>query len=96
MGMANLAPKLCRELVTAARAHDLSRAAPLQELVDALAAVTQAGPFPSVDKFLATELRGADVGGYRAPYDPLSDEERANVLARLAPLRERLAPFLGG
>jgi 4-hydroxy-tetrahydrodipicolinate synthase len=94
MGLANLVPKLCVELVAAAREKNAARADELQRLVSELVDVTHAGPFPSVDKFLAARLRGASVG-YRAPYDPLTPEEEAAVLARLAPLEERLKPFLG-
>lgn len=94
MGAANIAPKLCVELVAAARRGDRARAQELQMLVDRLVGVTRAGPFPSTDKFLAAHLRGADVG-YRAPYEPLTPEEEAAVLARLEPLRSLLAPFLG-
>ena len=94
MGLANLVPRLCVELVAAARGKDSARASELQALVDALVDVTHAGPFPAVDKFLAQRLRGADVG-YRAPYDPLSPDEQAAVLGKLAPLESKLAPFLG-
>jgi 4-hydroxy-tetrahydrodipicolinate synthase len=93
MGMANVVPKLCVALVAAARNQDTDRARELQGLVAALVQVTQAGPFPSVDKFLAAQLRHAEVG-YRAPYDALSPDDERAVLDRLAPLRERLAPFL--
>jgi 4-hydroxy-tetrahydrodipicolinate synthase len=94
MGMANLVPRLCVRLVRAALDHDRATVAELQPIVDALVDVSRAGPFPSVDKFLAARLWGADVG-YRAPYDPLSPTEEAAVVARLAPLEPRLAPFLG-
>jgi 4-hydroxy-tetrahydrodipicolinate synthase len=93
MGIANVAPKLCVELVAAARRADWARAEELQRLVDALVDVSRAGPFPSTDKFLAARLRAADVG-YRAPYEALGPPEEAAVLERLEPLRERLAPFL--
>jgi 4-hydroxy-tetrahydrodipicolinate synthase len=94
MGTANIVPKLCVELVAAARRGDRPRAQELQSLVDRLVDVTRAGPFPSTDKFLAAHLRGADVG-YRAPYEPLTPTEETAVLARLEPLRPLLAPFLG-
>ncbi len=94
MGIANLAPRLCRELVQAARAGDRGRAAERQALVDALVQVSAGLPFPSINKFLAGELRGADVG-YRAPYDALSEEETAEARRRLEPVRAALAPFLG-
>lgn len=94
MGLANLVPKLCVELVASARRGDASRAAELQGLVDRLVDVTRAGPFPSTDKFLAARLRGSEVG-YRSPYDPLTPEEEARVLAKLEPLKPALAPFLG-
>jgi 4-hydroxy-tetrahydrodipicolinate synthase len=93
MGMANLVPRLCVELVRAARAGERDRAVECQTLVNELVAVSHAAPFPAVDKFLAAELWGADVG-YRAPYDALTEEESAVVRARLDPLRPRLAPFL--
>jgi 4-hydroxy-tetrahydrodipicolinate synthase len=93
MGLANIVPKLCVALVAAARAHDTPRARELQELVAALGEVARVGPFPSTVKFLAAHLRHAEVG-YRAPYGPLSPEEERAVLDRLAPLRDRLAPFL--
>ncbi len=93
MGIANLVPRLCVELVSRARSGDTGRALELQELVDALVAVSRTGPFPSTDKFLAARLWGAEVG-YRSPYDPLSAEEEGRVLAALEPLRERLNPFL--
>ncbi len=93
MGMANLVPRLCVELVRAARAGEEPRAAELQAVVDALVDVSRAAPFPAADKFLAQELWGVDVG-YRAPYDALAPEEAAAVRARLEPLRPRLEPFL--
>jgi 4-hydroxy-tetrahydrodipicolinate synthase len=94
MGLANIVPKLCVALVGAARSRDAARARELQQLVTSLGEVTRAGPFPSVDKFLAAHLRHAEVG-YRAPYDALTPDEERAVLDRLGPLRERLAPFLG-
>ena len=94
MGIANLVPKLCVDLVAAAREKNTGRTAELQPLVDSLVEVTRAAPFPSVIKFLAARLRGAEVG-YRAPYDPLTLEEEERVLARLAPLEEPLRRFLG-
>jgi dihydrodipicolinate synthase/N-acetylneuraminate lyase len=90
MGLANIAPRLCVELVARAR-----RGEPAEELaavVDALASVVDAGPFPSSIKYLAQQLRGSEVG-YRAPYDPLSEAEVARVAALLAPLEDRLAPY---
>ena len=93
MGTANVVPRLCVELVAAALGGNRARAAELQSLVDALVEAIHAGPFPSVDKFLANRLRGAEVG-YRSPYDPLTAEEEARVLARLTPIEDRLRPFL--
>jgi len=93
MGMANLVPRLCVELVRAAHAGETARATECQALVNELVLASRAGPFPSTDKFLAAELWGADVG-YRAPYDPLAPDEVAAVRARLEPLRPKLAPFL--
>ncbi len=94
MGMANLVPRLCVQLVQSARMKHGSAVANLQPIVDELVAVSRAGPFPSADKFLAAQLWGADVG-YRAPFDPLTPEEEKAVLGRLEPLRPKLAPFLG-
>jgi 4-hydroxy-tetrahydrodipicolinate synthase len=94
MGIANVAPKLCVDLVAAARAADRARASELQSLVDALVEVGRAAPFPSNVKFLASELRGSEVG-YRAPYDALTPAEASAVRERLSKLRDRLSPFLG-
>ena len=95
MGFANLVPRLCVALVAAARAGSGARAAELQGLVNALGDAVRAGPFPAVDKFLAFQLRGAEVG-YRSPYDALRPDEEKAVLARLEPLRARLRPYLEG
>ncbi|HEY1198484.1 MAG TPA: dihydrodipicolinate synthase family protein [Thermoplasmata archaeon] len=94
MGVANIVPKLCVELVAAARRGDRARTQELQPVVDRLVEVTRSGPSPSTIKFLAAHLRGAEVG-YRAPYEPLTPVEQAAVLARLEPLRALLTPFLG-
>lgn len=94
MGIANLVPRLCVDLLGSLRTGDQVRAQELQHLVDALVEVTRGGPFPSVDKFLAARLRGAEVG-YRAPYEPLTIDEEQAVLARLAPIEDDLRPFLG-
>ncbi len=93
LGIANVAPRLAVHLVAAARAGDLPGAAADQALVNALVQVAAAGPFPSAIKFLAHELRGAEVG-YRSPYDPLTPAEESAVRARLEPLRPQLARFL--
>jgi 4-hydroxy-tetrahydrodipicolinate synthase len=93
MGIANVVPKLCVELVAAARAGDAARAEERQQLVNALEEVVRRGAFPATIKFLAARLRAADVG-YRTPYDALASDEEAAVLQGLEPLRGRLAPFL--
>ncbi|HKS59491.1 MAG TPA: dihydrodipicolinate synthase family protein, partial [Thermoplasmata archaeon] len=49
MGVANLVPKLCVELVRRARAGDIAGARPLQELVNRVVGVIAQGPFPAVD-----------------------------------------------
>jgi len=94
MGVSNVLPKLCAELVRAACGGDWTKAHELQPIVDRLVDVAKAGPNPSTLKFLVAELRGADVG-YRAPYEPLTESERSAVLARLEPLRPVFAPFVG-
>lgn len=93
MAVANIAPKLCLELVGAARRGDRPRTRELQPLVDRLVEVTKAGPNPSTVKFLITELSGREVG-YRPPCEPLSPAEADSVRARLAPVRGALMPFL--
>lgn len=93
MGMANLVPRLCVELVRAAHAGETARTSECQGIVNDLVEVSRAGPFPATDKFLAAELWGADVG-YRSPYDALSPEEASAVRTRLEPLRPKLQPFL--
>jgi len=94
MAVSNVVPRLCVELVAAARRSDWGRARQLQPVVDRLVAVAKAGPSPSTLKFLAARLCGTEVG-YRAPYEPLTPAEESEVLARLEPLRPLLAPFLG-
>jgi 4-hydroxy-tetrahydrodipicolinate synthase len=93
MGLANVVPKLGVDLIEALRAGNAPRAAELQARVVDLARVVGAGPFPSTTKFLAARLRGAEVG-YRSPYDPLTPEEEATVLAALGPVEAGLRPFL--
>ncbi len=93
MGMANIVPKLCVALVGAARSGHADRAEECQGIVRALVEVSRAGPFPATVKFLAAQVRGADVG-YRAPYDALAPDEEAAVRGRLAVVRDRLQPFL--
>ncbi len=93
MGLGNLVPDLCGKLVRAARAADRATASEAQQLVDALAAVVDSGPFPSTVKLLAHRLRRAEVG-YRAPFEALTPEEEARVLDRLRPLEKELAPYL--
>lgn len=94
MAVSNIVPRLCVELVAAARGGNWVRARELQPVVDELVTLVKSGPPISTIKFLAANLRGCEVG-YRAPYDALTPEEEAAVLARLEPLRHRLAPFLG-
>lgn len=93
MGLANIVPKLCAELVRHARAGEEAPTAEAGRLVEEFAAVVRSGPFPSTVKFLAARLRGADVG-YRAPYEALSPDEEARVAERLAAVEPRLAPYL--
>lgn len=93
MGLANIAPKLCVELVAAARSGRIERARELNEVVSLLARVVEAGPFPSTVKFLAERLRRSEVG-YRAPYDPLTPEEQSKVVEELGRVEPKLAPFL--
>lgn len=94
MGVSNVVPRLCVELVAAALKKEWARARELQPIVDRLVDVVKAGPSPSTFKFLAAQLMGVEVG-YRAPYEPLTAAEQAEVQARLEPLRSQLTPFLG-
>ena len=93
MGSANVVPRLAVELVAAARKGDVHRVAELEAPLRALLVALEAGPFPSVVKYLAHRLRGSTVG-YRAPYGPLTEEERAKVEAALGPAEPLLKPFL--
>jgi 4-hydroxy-tetrahydrodipicolinate synthase len=93
MGLANIVPRLGVRLMAALRDKDTARSLELQALVDELWKVTQHGPFPSTDKFLAERLRGAKVG-YRAPYDPLTPAEERAVLDALKPNEARFREFL--
>jgi dihydrodipicolinate synthase/N-acetylneuraminate lyase len=93
MGSANVVPRLAVELVAAARNKAADRVAELVGPLTALLGAMQAGPFPSVVKYLAQKLRGLEVG-YREPYGPLTPEERSRVDAALAPAEALLKPFL--
>lgn len=93
MGSANVVPRLAVDIVAAARNGDTAKVSELETPLRALLGVMQAGPFPAVVKYLAHRLRQADVG-YRAPYGPLTDEERDRVEAALAPAEPLLRPFL--
>lgn len=93
MGSANVVPRLAVELLAAARKGDARKVAELETPLRALLVAMQAGPFPSVIKYLAQKLRGSTVG-YREPYGPLTAEERARVDAALVPAEPMLRPFL--
>lgn len=93
MGSANVVPRLAVELVGAARRHDRLMVTKLETPLRALLVALEAGPFPSVVKYLAQRVRGAEVG-YREPYGPLTSEERAKVDAALAPAEPLLRPYL--
>lgn len=94
MAISNVVPRLCVELVAAARQGERARTQELQGLVDRLVDVAKAGPSIATLKFLVAQLRGSEVG-YRAPCEPLTTVEQSAVLARLEPVRPQLAPFLG-
>lgn len=93
MGTANIVPRLAVQLIRAHTAGNAEEARRLQSLVDRLAVVASTGPFPSTAKHLAHRLWGAPEG-YRAPYDPLTPEERARVDSTIAPLEPELQEFL--
>jgi 2-dehydro-3-deoxy-phosphogluconate/2-dehydro-3-deoxy-6-phosphogalactonate aldolase len=93
MGSANVVPRLGAELVGAARKGEAAKVTELETPLRALLVALEAGPFPSVVKYLAQRLRGSEVG-YREPYGPLSPEERAKVDAALVPAEPMLRPFL--
>ncbi|MGC2289568.1 MAG: dihydrodipicolinate synthase family protein [Thermoplasmata archaeon] len=93
MGSANVVPRLAIDLVAAARKGDAMKVAELETPLRALLVAMEAGPFPSVIKYLAQRLRGAEVG-YREPYGPLTGEERSKVDAALVPAEPLLRPFL--
>ncbi len=95
MGLANLAPSLCVDLVRAGREGRTSDADRAQGLIDRLAAVVDTGPFPSTLKFLLHRWRGIDVG-YRSPYDALSPDERSRVELALPSVEADLAGSLRG
>ncbi len=93
MASANVVPRLAVDLVAAARKGDAMKVAELETPLRALLVALEAGPFPSVVKYLAQRLRGAEVG-YREPYGPLTPDERAKVDAALVPAEPLLRPFL--
>jgi 4-hydroxy-tetrahydrodipicolinate synthase len=87
MGTANVLPRTAGRLVHAARARNELEAQTQQTVIDHLVAILRMGPFPATGKFLARRLRATD-DGYRGPYDPLTPEEEARVVAALAPLED--------
>lgn len=93
MASANVVPRLALDLVSAARQGDTQKVAGLEPPLHALLAALEAGPFPSVVKYLAHRVRGAEVG-YREPDGPLTVEERSRVDAALERARPLLHPFL--
>lgn len=93
MGLANVLPKLARDLVMAAHSSNATETARLQALIEALEFIVAGGPFPAAGKFLAAHLRRAKAG-YRAPYDPLTPEEERRVLDRWSALKDRLGEFV--
>jgi 4-hydroxy-tetrahydrodipicolinate synthase len=93
MGSANVVPRLAVEFVAAARKGDIPKVAELEKPLRALLGVLETGPFPSVVKYLAQRLRGAEVG-YREPYGPLTPDERSRVDAALGSVEPLLRPFL--
>jgi 4-hydroxy-tetrahydrodipicolinate synthase len=93
MGSANVVPRLSVDLVGAARKGGAAKVTELETSLRALLVALEAGPFPSVVKYLAHRLWGAEVG-YREPYGPLTAEERARVEAALGPAEPLLRPFL--
>lgn len=93
MGSANVVPRLAVEIVAAARRGDLVKVMELETPLRALLVAMEAGPFPSVVKYLAHRLRAVEVG-YREPYGPLTSDERIRVDAALVPAEPLLRPFL--
>jgi dihydrodipicolinate synthase/N-acetylneuraminate lyase len=93
MGSANVVPRLAVELVAAAKKGDAAKVIELETPLRALLVAMEAGPFPSVVKYLAHRLRAVEVG-YREPYGPLTSEEREKVEAALVPAEPLLKPFL--
>ncbi|MCI4353055.1 MAG: dihydrodipicolinate synthase family protein [Thermoplasmata archaeon] len=93
MGSANVVPRLGVELVAAARRGDAKRVGELEVPLKALLLAMEAGPFPSVVKYLAQRLRQVGAG-YREPYGPLTAEEQARVDAALLRAEPLLRPFL--
>lgn len=93
MGLANIVPRLGREIVAKARSGDADGLAKAQRLVVGLAHAVGLGPFPGTGKTLARLLRGAP-DGYRAPYGPPTNAELQAVTAALAPLRADLEIYL--
>ena len=93
MGSANVVPRLAVDLVAAARKGDAPKVAELEIPLKALLSVMEAGPFPSVVKYLVHRLRDLEAG-YREPYGPLTPEERSKVDAVLVSAEPLLRPFL--
>ncbi|MGI0151852.1 MAG: dihydrodipicolinate synthase family protein, partial [Thermoplasmata archaeon] len=92
MGLANIIPRLAKDLVVAAQSNRAPEVTRLQNLIEILQFVVAGAPFPSAGKFLAARVRGVKVG-YRSPYDPLTPDEEAHLLARWSAVESRFSEY---
>jgi 4-hydroxy-tetrahydrodipicolinate synthase len=84
-GVANIAPRLCVDLVRAAHAKDSARATQLQEQVTGLTRVYEQGHWLPALKAACAQL-GLGNGRPAPPLEPAGDAARAAIAALLAPL----------
>ncbi len=89
---ANVLPRLASRIWEAQEKGQTEKLAPLLSLQELVLRAARAAPSPSSLKFLATYLRESDEG-YRAPHLPLSEEQKARVVALVEPQKAALQEY---
>jgi 4-hydroxy-tetrahydrodipicolinate synthase len=89
-GAANAYPEVFHTLVTAHDSGNLAAAASAQKRILAFREAVKDAPIPSYYEIL--KARGLDCGGPRAPFLPLTRDDRAQLLARMDALGVPTSP----
>lgn len=89
---ANVLPRLASELWNAHEKGSKEKVAELWSLEELLLKAVREAPRPASLKFLSAFLRETDEG-YRSPNDPLTDAQKAKVVAVVEPRKAALQEF---